>query len=221
MKAASKNALAAVALILAGSCGPASDVHFHDTYVSFGNLGCGAPAHNLLEEADSMLRDQQYEEAEKTIKQHLLANPNDAGGHFLLGRVYSYPDDERYLVLAEGEFRTALFYFEQSGKKNPIPRFEDPTYFELITHIEIAKIYLRQLDILFELKAPLYSIRNRLKAMRDELNEAREVDPDAPDLKHFESIYEELAEQIGEGPSDPPSQNGPAVVPLRTSVLAH
>lgn len=101
------------------------------------------PERNLLAEAEQLYLDMRYDEAIALLKQHLVRHPEDAGAHFYLGTCYLSSSQNAWLGIAQGELQTALALFQRQGKVNPIPRFNSATYFEMICHINLAKVYLR------------------------------------------------------------------------------
>lgn len=105
-------------------------------------VGCApAPQRDLFHEGEQLYLDGRYAEAAATFKQRLLEKPDDAGAHFYLGTCYLYDAQNNWLGIAQGELETALALFEKSGKASPVPRF-DAEYFEIICHVNKAKIYL-------------------------------------------------------------------------------
>jgi len=97
--------------------------------------------------AEQLYLDGNYENAIAAFKEFLLVQPEHAGAHWYLGTCYLYSQNQRWLGIAQGELETALALFERQGKVNPIPRF-DATYFEMMCHINQAKIYLLLIDAL-------------------------------------------------------------------------
>lgn len=118
-------------------------------------LGAGAcgrpPREDLLAKGEYLCREARWEEAIPVLKQHLLENPRDAGAHYYLGRCY-LNQRSPWPMLAVGELETAMYLFLKSGKVSPIARF-NATYFELSCHLEMSKVYLKQIEVLIILNA--------------------------------------------------------------------
>lgn len=128
--------------------------------------GCAKqPERNLFAEAEHLYLDQRYDEAVVLLKQHLARHPEDAGAHFYLGTCYLSSPKNGWLGIAQGELQTALALFERQGKINPIPRFNDSTYFELICHINLAKVYLRLILNIMDMDSSQLQL-NRRTAVR-------------------------------------------------------
>lgn len=160
--------------------------------------GCGPapPATDLLHEAEQLYLVGKYDEAIPLLKQRLLQNPEDAGAHFYLGTCYLFSTDNRWLGIARGELETALALFERQGKVCPIPRFDSSVYFEMICHINIAKIYLSLIaDI--ESKPESLRFRQNQELLRTLLAEcikqyykAERVAPGNPDVVALKGLIE-------------------------------
>ena len=176
-------------------------------------VGCPAPEPevDLLAIADEQCLNQQWDAAVDTLRDHLIMFPDDAGAHFLLGRAHAALG---HLVIAEGEFETALAYFVANDRQNHLPRFEDPQYFELINHVELCKVYQRQFLILFDLGADKGALRDRVQHWAQSLRDAREVNPEAPELEVFERLLFQARTILKELPAGPRSPDAPNVVPL-------
>lgn len=145
---------------------------------------------DLMARAEELCLAAQWEEAKPLLKRRLLTHPDDPGAHFYLGRCYLLSADFRP-VLAEGELQTALNLFLRNGKKSPIERFQDD-YFELICHIESAKVGLMQARILQENGAQLWQLRLLLERSRDHAETARKIRPDSDDVAALEDLIREF-----------------------------
>ncbi|MBI4556182.1 MAG: hypothetical protein HY706_01240 [Candidatus Hydrogenedentes bacterium] len=165
------------------------------TLCGVATLGCSsAPKEDLLKRADELTRDTRYSEAIPVVKRHLLEFPADPGGHFLLGLCYLHgyhpvtKRPEPWIMIAKGEFETALDCFRANGKRSTIERFNDQ-YFELRCYLEISKIGIKQIDYLLKnpgAMAPdeLHGIlRPIVRSCRKACAEAKRVAPDSPDVK--------------------------------------
>jgi hypothetical protein len=140
----------------------------------------------LMATAEEMYLNQQYDEAIPVLKSVLLQEPRHAGAHFYLGTCYMNSPDNRWLMVALGEIQTGLAIFKATGGKSPIARFSD-TYFELISHVNIAKVYLRQFIYVLDNGAPPgLSAGTVLDGLMDKCREqaeaARAVDPEAAEV---------------------------------------
>ncbi|HIJ64392.1 MAG TPA: hypothetical protein HPP77_00470 [Candidatus Hydrogenedentes bacterium] len=157
--------------------------------------GCGpAPEEDRLATAERMCLDQQWREAISVLKAHLLEHPDDPGAHFYLGRCY-FNSGSDYLYSAGGEFETALTFFVKNGRKNTIERFPDD-FFELICHIEGAKVPLKVADVLMSRGAPYWEIEPFLDACENKLEQARAVDPDHKDVTDLQRLLDELRQAL-------------------------
>lgn len=157
----------------------------------------------LLEQAEYFILEQRYAEAIPLLKQLLLSNPNHSGAHYYLGRCYFAPKDTFWFTIAEGEIQTALNLFIREGRKSTIPRFPD-AYFELICHLDIAKIRLRQAMFLVEQDAPLSAVSELLAQAADSVEEARKVAPDSPDVTQIDQTLTQFRRTIQGVPAGPP-----------------
>ncbi len=174
--------------------------------------GCPqAPEEDLLAKADTQCLEQQWDAAVDTLRDHLARYPEDAGGHFLLGRAHAALG---HLVIAEGEFGTAHALFVKNGRVNPLPRFSDAQYFEFICHVEMCKVYQRQLLILYDLGAGRPALRDRVRQWAQSLKMARAANPDSPELEVFEELLKQARELVQSLPDAPRKPDAPNVVPL-------
>jgi len=178
------------------------------------------PQPDLLAKADAMLleigadaegNEEKFREVIDVLRRFLMQNPHHPGGHFLLGRTHLRLNN---LVVAEGEFRTALYWFEQRGKENPIPRFSGAEYFEIICHVGIAKAHFVQFLYLRDLGASKAALRNRYEGLKEVLAKVKSIDPDQPDVQNFENILEIMEEVLAQYPERKPNPDAPDVVPL-------
>lgn len=116
-----------------------------------------APLPDFFKQGEDLYLKGDYAAAAEAFKKRLLQAPDDAGAHFYLGTCYlndavmssrkGRSGGNFWLGIAQGELETALAVFERQGKVNPIPRF-NAQYFEMICHVNQAKIYLHLLDLL-------------------------------------------------------------------------
>ncbi len=145
------------------------------------------PEEDLFATGETLYLDQRYNEAIDAFKRFLLDNPNHAGAHFYLGTCYFASDDNRWLGIAQGELLTAIALFERQGKVSPIPRFDD-TYFELISHINLAKIYLGLVLTIVEDRSSLPGLDRRkavalsLEKCEEQYEIVKEIAPENSDV---------------------------------------
>jgi tetratricopeptide (TPR) repeat protein len=154
-----------------------------------------------LEDAERVYLAGRYDEAVPLLKEYLLRHPDDAGAHFYLGSSYLLQDDP-WLTLAEGEIETALALFERSGKVSPIPRFSD-TYFELRCYLELAKVYFKLILFLGDNRGSPQWIAMITERCDEILASARQVDPDAPEVKQLEELIGGVRRSIRRRPERP------------------
>lgn len=152
---------------------------------------------DLFAEAEQLALDQRWDEAKQLLKVHLLKHPDDAGAHFYLGRAYLLATPF-YPYIAEGEFQTALRLFIANGRKSPTERFQ-PDYFEMMCHIESAKVYLRWIYVWMTHEFDLRELQHHLNKAKFYLEKAREIRPDAPEVRQ---LYETLTFIDGDLPAD-------------------
>ncbi len=145
------------------------------------------PEEDLFSAGETLYLDQRYDEAIDAFKRFLQDNPNHAGAHFYLGTCYFASDDNRWLGIAQGELQTAIALFERQGKVSPIPRFND-TYFELISHINLAKIYLGLALSIVEDRSGLPGLDRRravelaLEKCEEQYDIVAQIDPENADV---------------------------------------
>ncbi len=151
---------------------------------------------SLLELGEQLVLEARFDEAVPLLKEHLLRYPLDPGGHYYLGRCYLNVSDP-WLFPAEGELRTALMLFRDRGHPNTIERFDD-AYFELSIHLEIAKIYLRQFEVMQQIGAPQDAQRALVARMQEEADRASALAPDSGEVAQLKALIEH-ARAIVEG----------------------
>jgi hypothetical protein len=178
--------------------------------------GCSGKASgekaDLMAEAEFLVREARWADAIPVLKDHLILHPEDSGAHFYLGRCWlNAPEfngrEGPWLVLAEGELQLALQLFEKQGGVSTIERFND-RYFELICHVERAKIYLKQLQFLAGSNGV---IRGRtaegiMENLRQAVADARAVNPDAAEVRSLEQLLRSLQIPV-DAPQPPPPQD--------------
>jgi tetratricopeptide (TPR) repeat protein len=172
-----------LAAMLLASCGPAPYDRPETT---------GLKGEDLFKHAEYLCLEQRWDEAIPMLKAFLVENPSHAGAHFYLGRCFML-SPEPWLAIAEGEFQTALYFFIESGRKLPIQRFNAPSYFEMMCHVETGKIYYEQLAKLFEMGgASSSAVGELIGKFRNAAEQAKKVAPEAPEVGQMEERLEEL-----------------------------
>lgn len=155
--------------------------------------GCGEEE-DLFDRAEYLMLEARWNEAMPVLRQYLRENPGDPGAHFYLGRAYLL-SGLPLLLHAEGELKTARHLFEGQGGESPIERFSD-TYFELICHLELAKVYMRIIVQLIDQPYNDHFTRTALERIERELEAARRIDPDSPDVEMLADFVDEVRETL-------------------------
>lgn len=140
----------------------------------------------LLKQAETLCLDAQWQEAKVILKQYLVRRPNDAAGHFYLGRCYLFSEDFRP-TLAEGEIQTALSLFLENGKKSPIERFTDD-YFEMICYVESAKVSLIEINRFRAYGLKIAHLGPLVDKCKRYAQLARDLMPGAEEVKELDHI---------------------------------
>ena len=176
--------------------------------------GCGEQE-DLFERGEYLMLEARWAEAIPVLRQYLLENPGHPGAHFYLGRAYML-SGERLLLHAEGELITARHLFHEQGGESPIERFSD-TYFELICHLELAKVYMQIITILIEQPFNDRFTETALKRIEEQLEAAREIDPDSPDVETLDEFVKEVRETFDamERPEPTPPRRPDPIQPPR------
>lgn len=140
----------------------------------------------LFDEGEFLCREARWDEAREVLRKFLLHNPDHAGAHFYLGRAYLFSTDFRPAI-AEGELQTALQRFIDGGRQSPIDRF-GPDYFEMICHVEIAKVYLLQIDLFQSMGASPRALQGLYQRAVDSTQRAKAIIPGSKDVADLEEI---------------------------------
>ncbi len=152
-----------------------------------------APDPDLFAEGEKLYLEGEYDRTIVSFKAHLLKHPENAGSHWYLGTCYLFSSQQRWLGIAQGEFETALALFERQGKANPIPRF-NAEYFEMMCHINQAKVYLLLMDSLaqnprlFPGMDARVVIPGLLAKCKEHAELAEKVAPGNPDVEELKRI---------------------------------
>ena len=184
--------------------------------------GCARPQHvNYFQEGEDLYLKGEYDAAIDRFKLQLQQKPEDAGAHFYLGSCYLYAaqkniggKDNAWLGIAQGELETALALFERGGKVNPVPRF-DATYFEMICHINQAKIYLLLIQAIAQNPRLFVGVipREAIPAFIEKCNEqaklAEQVAPGNPDVEQLKMLLAAISGAVGPVDDTTPPQSRP------------
>lgn len=172
-------------------------------------LGAGAcnrqPQEDLLAKGVFLFNESKFEESIPVLKKRLLEDPWDAGAHYYLGRAYLaigiHDLSKAHLVVAEGELKTALTIFTETGRHSPIERFSDD-YFEVTCHLQTSNVYLYQAMLLESIRAPRESIDDCLKKIENENRAVRKITPDSAEVKQYEEEIANTRKRIGIVPAE-------------------
>lgn len=146
----------------------------------------------------------QWAEADRYARQYILRHPHDPAGHFYLG--FRYLHSERpWFGVALGQYRMALRLFEESGRANPIPRFPDAETFESLCHLEISKVYQKQLLFLLDAGAPRDVFGPLLDNWQSAVDTVREINPDSEDVREYDRLIQDFRRYIETMPAAPPN----------------
>jgi len=153
--------------------------------VSF--FGCRqTPPSELSPQVATLIQEQKWDEAIALIKHHLLVRPGDVAAHFYLGACYvSLPDP--VLAVAEGELKTALTLFRQSGATGPVADMTAKD-FELRCHLEIANVYILSIEAAARVNANPAVIDLLVRNLDAAATGAAGVAPEDPRVKRLEDF---------------------------------
>ena len=143
-----------------------------------------------------------WDEADRFARAYILRNPEDPAGHFYLGFRYLH-SDQPWFGVALGQYRMALKLFEEGGRVNPIPRFEDASIFEGLCHLEISKVYQKQLLFLLDADAPREAYGPLIDNWQEAVDIVREIDPESTAVREYDRLIQEFRLYIEELPSRP------------------
>lgn len=151
--------------------------------------GCGGPSdEERFQQAEDMIRNGQFLDAIPVLKQYLLRHPHHSGAHLYLGICYMLSD--KWIALAEGEIRTALYLYRRDGERSTIPRFSGE-YFKARCYMELIKASLLRYDAAFDPRMPPDILETAVEGLRNAIDEAlREV----PDNAEIRAIAEQMPE---------------------------
>lgn len=136
----------------------------------------------------SLYKEARFEEATVAFKNYLQDHPDSPGGHWYLGRLTHFLHGPMILA-AEGEFDMALALYKRTGSQDA---FGDNDYFEIISYLEKAKVYLARLQYLEE-ELPLRSAMRSLFEQCWEMHDAAaRVDPQHADVLWLEDILNDI-----------------------------
>lgn len=170
--------------------------------------GCARPT-VTLQDGEALYLEGDYDAAIAVLKEYLIEHPEDAGAHFYLGSCYRLWRKGWFPLLAQGEIETAQALYERSGGKSPIPRFPD-TYFALRCQTELANVFLRHLAVVERLQADPGLTALLVRRIEMALEEARRIDPAAPEVAQLQDIVSGLREAVAGAFTLPPARRPPS-----------
>lgn len=157
--------------------------------------GCTrAPARDLLKQGEELCLNQEWALARDTLKTHLVTNPYDAGAHYYLARCFLSSSFFRPAI-AEGELKTALKLFLANDRICPIERF-DADYFEMMCHIDMAKVQLREIDFASMYGASYEQLEGLFDRCALNLEAARAINPEAAEVDFVEAHIRRLQNKL-------------------------
>ncbi|HPO12097.1 MAG TPA: hypothetical protein PLI09_01525 [Candidatus Hydrogenedentes bacterium] len=173
--------------------------------------GCKRTATDtLLKQAFALGEKYQWQEAMPLVKQFLLSHPDDPAGHFLLGRCYLH-NASPHLVLAKGEFETALVHLQQTQEHNGLSEILTANQLGAAIHRELARTMMRWSREAMQAGFPGPIIEEPLRHALDEVKKGLELDPDSKPLKEMEETLKPLLEHN----SHPGNEN--SIPPMHTT----
>ena len=153
--------------------------------VSF--FGCRqAPPPELPPQVATLIQEQKWDEAIAPVKHHLLVSPGDAAAHFYLGACYVGLRDP-VLAVAEGELKTALTLFRQSGATGPVADMTAKD-FELRCYLEMANVYILSIKAVARANANPAALDLIVRNLDDAVTGAAGVAPEDPRVKRLEDF---------------------------------
>ncbi len=161
--------------------------------------GCRGPAADALAQAYALGEKYHWQEAMPLVKGHLLSHPEDPAGHFLLGRCYLH-HPVPYLMVARGEFETALFRLQQAPSPGGLAGIMTAQQLEAAIHRELARTLMRWSREALNARLPQPAIMQSLRQALDEVNKGRALDPESPLLKEMEDTLKSLIDGTSASP---------------------
>ncbi len=158
----------------------------------------------LLEAYRLGKREARWDLAMPLLKVYVNAHPHDVGGHFLLGQAYLHSTG-RWLLIAEGELRTALARYQFTKQAGPIAQILEPKPFEAAIHRELALLYMRMAHEAMAAGGAEGAegfAQEQLRRALDHTRLGRQLDPDAAYLRQMEDLLE--GRRGGGQPGTPP-----------------
>ena len=155
----------------------------------------GPTDEELFAQAEYLILEQRFDEAIPLLRLFLVRNPGHSGAHYYLGRCYYASPRNFWFTIADGELRTALQMFKEDGRTSRIERFDD-VYFELICHLDMARVRVQQAVFLIETGGNPAIARSLLRRAEEAIERAREIDPDSPDVELMQEGIDEIRRAI-------------------------
>ncbi len=145
----------------------------------------GADDRALMAQACALGEEYRWEEAEPLLKRYLLAHPDDASAHFLLGRCYMHRLDP-WLANADGEYRTARQLLRRTGTPGYLEEKQPPAQFEATVYREMARVHMRRSREAFTLGVPEAVVQPELGRALEDVERGLALDPDSESLKEMQ-----------------------------------
>lgn len=154
--------------------------------------GCNRTATDaLLKQAYALGEKYQWHEAMPLVKQYLLSHPEDPAGHFLLGRCYLH-NAVPHLVMAKGEFETALARLQPSQEQGGLSGILTTNQLGAAIHREMARTMMRWSREAMQAGFPGPIIEEPLRQALDEVEKGLALDPDSQPLKEMAETLKPL-----------------------------
>jgi len=155
---------------------------------------CGTPpeetAEELFKKGEFYCLEKEWDNARDVLRKSLLLEPDHSGSHFYLARAYFLAEDFRPAI-AEGEYLTALHFFERDGKVCRIDRF-DSAYFEFITYLDLSKVCVYEFVALQSYGADPRNLAPTAKRARGYFDKAKAMGTVPADIEFMEPKIEQL-----------------------------
>lgn len=179
---------------------------------------CGAPppdANTLSSEIYALGEQSRWADTMPMAKALVLAYPEAAGAHYLLGKAYLHRA-EPHLVQATGEFKTALAIQQRTGRQDAAPWAKTKGEFLLAVHRDLALVHFRWIHTAMSANLPADMIRAKLLAAKEQVDAGIRQDPNDSFLNEMRTTIEEyLAGPFKEPttPQSPPQSPPPGQAP--------
>jgi len=171
-------------------------------------LLCGAcgdpPGDGILLAASRLGEAYRWEEAKPLVTAYLQYHPEDAAAHYLLGQYYLHAARPN-LIIALGEFHTALNRFRRGRTAGALGALMSPVEFEADIHRRIALAHMRMAREALKAGLPPPVAQPQLVQALDHVRKALALTPDVKVLREMKETLERYIEPLKKTPP-PPSQ---------------